>query len=274
MKKLTQYAIVTFLLILAASSQAKIIVVNTVDNANFNSGVTNLVTAINALADGDTIAFNIPGTGVHQIDTPAGGYPLITKNNVTIDGYTQPTAVPNSNPIHAANNAQIKILLSSTNGNCLSMEGSIEAFAGVTYNNLGFGYTEMAILGFFRGTNALVRGLAIQSAPQGTDGTYTGDIKSIAFCPDSLEVSPSGLANCANWRVSGCWWGLDPVTGQLATTPDWQGNGPTVWIPAICIAAYRTRNNDGSASQFASPATIGVAKNSGNPSADFDVIIT
>src|SRR5689334_21677369 len=113
MKRLTQYSLITSALILAASTQAKIIVVNTADNTDFTAGKTNLVTAINALADGDTINFNIPAAGVQTLLTPAGGYPLITINNVTIDGYTQPGAVPNTNPIHAANNAQIKIMLDS-----------------------------------------------------------------------------------------------------------------------------------------------------------------
>ena len=106
MKVLVRYSVLTSALILAASSQAKIIVVNTADNTDFSAGKTNLVAAIKALGDGDTITFNIPGAGVHEIDTPAGGYPLITKNNVTIDGYTQPGAVPNSNPIHAANKSR------------------------------------------------------------------------------------------------------------------------------------------------------------------------
>ena len=42
----------------------------------------------------DTIAFNIPGTGVHTI-SPASALPAIT-NPVTIDGYTQPGASPNT----------------------------------------------------------------------------------------------------------------------------------------------------------------------------------
>src|SRR5256885_13875766 len=82
---------------------AAIITVNTADNTDFSAGKTNLVRAINSLSAGDTIAFNIAGAGVHYINTPVDGYPLITKHNVTIDGYTQAGASPNTNPIHAAN---------------------------------------------------------------------------------------------------------------------------------------------------------------------------
>src|SRR5437588_8793050 len=121
MKKSIKYSALVSLLIVTASVQAKIITINTADNTDFSAGKTNLVRAINSLSDGDTIAFNIPGSAVHYIDTPVDGYPLVTKHGVTIDGYTQPGSSPNSNPIHATNNAQIKICLTSTNGNCLSM---------------------------------------------------------------------------------------------------------------------------------------------------------
>src|SRR5512132_2050977 len=44
----------------------------------------------NALAGSDTIAFNIPGIGVHTI-SPALDLPALTDDaGVTIDGYTQP----------------------------------------------------------------------------------------------------------------------------------------------------------------------------------------
>src|SRR5438093_1069445 len=93
-------ALVT-LLMMAVAAQAKIITVNTVNNKDFHAGVTNLVTAINLLADGDTIAFNIPNTTTtnHYLLTPNVGYPVITNNNVTIDGYTQPLSSPNTNTI-------------------------------------------------------------------------------------------------------------------------------------------------------------------------------
>src|ERR1043166_2369104 len=106
MKKLTRAALLVSLSTLTVCASAKNIIVDTADNVSPTPGRTNLVRAINLLQDGDTIQFNLPGPGVHYIDTPADGYPLITNNNITIDGYSQPGASPNSNPIHAANNAQ------------------------------------------------------------------------------------------------------------------------------------------------------------------------
>ena len=71
------------------------------------TGAGSLTAAIGALADGDTIKFNIAGAGVKYIATPAGGYPFITNNNITFDGYSQPGSSPNTRSIHEANNAQI-----------------------------------------------------------------------------------------------------------------------------------------------------------------------
>src|SRR5258705_14013653 len=62
------------------------------------TGPGSLTAAINALADGDRITFHIPPEAgeVHYIQTPFDGFPLITKNNVTVDGYTQGGALANN----------------------------------------------------------------------------------------------------------------------------------------------------------------------------------
>lgn len=265
-------------LLLAAlgTAHAKTIVVNTVDNTNFSPGQTNLVYALQILADGDVINFAIPGAGVHTIDTPADGYPLITKNNIVIDGYSQQqagsTASPNTASIHDTNNAQIKICLSSENGNALSMYSAVTNFAGIDYPNLGFGDSEQAVLGFFRATNVWVKGLAFLAAPQ-TSTSYAagGDCKTICFAVDAPDVS--SLA-CQGFHVSGCWFGVDPATGQTAYMPD----GVTVATPAICIATYGTGTNGTpgfpNIETEPGPGTIGVAAGSANPRAEFNVFVT
>jgi CSLREA domain-containing protein len=63
------------------------------------------INAANARAGGDTIAFNIPGGGVHII-APTAPLPTIT-DAVTIDGYTQLGALPNS--LAEGDNAKILI---------------------------------------------------------------------------------------------------------------------------------------------------------------------
>ncbi len=117
--------------------QAAVITVNTADNTDFSPGKINLVTAINSLQDGDAIHFNIPGPGPQYLVAPPEGYPIITnKHDITIDGYTQSGAVPNTNPILAANNAQIQIVLDARNGNYTTLSDSIN----------GYGTDEVAIL--------------------------------------------------------------------------------------------------------------------------------
>ena len=183
------------------------------------TGAGSLTAAINALNNGDSIAFHIPPEAgeVHYIQTPPDGYPLITNNNITIDGYTQGGASPNTASIHAANNAVLKIVLTSTNGNALSMYSAVTNSAGIDYPNLGFGDGEQALLGFFRATNAWVKGLAFLSAYQtSTSHAAGGDSKSICFAPDAPDVSSQA---CQGFHVSGCWFGVDPVTKQVAYCP-------------------------------------------------------
>src|SRR2546429_5127258 len=98
-------------------SSAAIRLVITADNY-LPDGVTvapgSLLDALQSAGAGDSVNFAIPGIGTHLIQTPLGGYPLITANNLTIDGYTQPTSSPNTHGILNGNNAQIKIVLDST----------------------------------------------------------------------------------------------------------------------------------------------------------------
>src|SRR5262249_6153 len=97
----------------------------TVTNTN-DSGAGALRQAIlDATPDpgADTIAFNIPGSGVQTI-TPQSDLPQITEG-VTIDGYTQPGAAVNTDPIAA--NAHLLIELDGSaylNGNGLSVGAS------------------------------------------------------------------------------------------------------------------------------------------------------
>src|SRR6266436_9905678 len=85
MKKLFSFYFIG-LLAAAPHAPAATITVNTEDNKNFHNGITNLVTAINLLHNGDTIAFNIPNTTTnrHYLETPATGgqlgYPVITNH--------------------------------------------------------------------------------------------------------------------------------------------------------------------------------------------------
>ena len=212
------------------------------------TGAGSLTAAINALNNGDRIAFHIPPEAgeVHYIQTPPDGYPLITNNNITIDGYTQGGASANTASIHAANNAALKIVLTSTNGNALSMYSACTKSWGADIPNFGYGDSEQAVLGFFHATNATIQGLVIQATPftatsqAPPDANNSPVCKSICFAANSFE---NGGGMCQNWHVSGCWFGVDPTTKQVAYCEDpLYGFGTLVATPAICIASYRTQN--------------------------------
>ena len=243
------------------------------------TGPGSLTAAISALSDGDTIAFNIPGAGPHYIQVPPDGFPLITENNVTIDGYSQAGSSPNTASIHEANNAVLKIVLTATNGNALSMQTAGETSWGAPIPRFGYGDSEMAILGFFHATNATIKGLVFQSNPLGATTQWPvtpgdeGTIKAICFAANSEE---NGGDRCQNWRVSGCWFGIDPVTKQEVYCEDpLYGLGTVVASPGICIASYRTRNAASpDNTMYNYPGTIGVAAGSANPRADFNVFVT
>ena len=81
-----------------------------------DSGAGSLRQAIldaNTNAGADTIAFDIPGSGIHTI-TPLTALPAITQS-LTIDGYTQTGASPNTNPFGQPWNAVILIEIDGEN---------------------------------------------------------------------------------------------------------------------------------------------------------------
>lgn len=224
---------------------AKIITVTTTDSDHPSPGAVSLAGAIAALEDGDTIQFNLSGAGPFLLPTPVGGYPLITQNNVTIDGFSQTGAKPNTHPILAANNAKIQIVLDSRNGNVSSMSyDPANPYAG-------FGDTEFAILGVFRGTNVAIRGLSLLAPPLDPNGVNNN--YGIAFAADE-DGTPSG------GHISGCWIGVAPDGVTLA--------GTTYAIPA-----FRHRDSDGQNPVDIDNLTIGVAKGSTNARAEFNVIV-
>lgn len=146
-----------------------------IDDANANPGL-------------DAIEFDIPGPGVHTI-SPASTLPFIT-DPVTIDGYTQPGASPNT--LAVGNDAVLKIRLDG--GGTLG-EGLIvwTGAAGSTvrglvingfYTGLGM-HSGVTVEGNFIGTDPTgtavasnVRGVSIRGAGNqiGTDGNGLNDL--------------------------------------------------------------------------------------------------
>ncbi len=71
----------------------------------------------------ETIAFAIPGAGPHTINLAS---PLEIATGVTIDGYTQPGAQPNTNPVGQGLNTVLKI----------AINGGIDIRSAVTFKGL------------------------------------------------------------------------------------------------------------------------------------------
>lgn len=221
------------------ATQAATLTVTTTNNVDPAASQLSLAQAISRAQDGDTIAFNIPGPGPHYIETPAEGYAMIRANDVHIDGYTQPGSKKNTNPILAANNAKIDIVLDSRNGGHTPMNAPVDP----ADTNTGFGDDESGVIGFFGVSNFRVEGLSIIAAPVTSDG---------------VAIYGLALAHGASGQIAGCWIGIDP-------------NGKDVAGPADAIAAFRYRGQDGDT--LVNDVVVGVGKNSTNPRGEFNVII-
>lgn len=190
------------------SAQAATLTVTTTDNSSGpGDGVTSLDEALRSAIDGDTIEFNIPGAGPHVIVTPLGGYPLITAHNLTINGYSQPDSVPNSNPILGGNNAQIKIVLDSTgsdSGTSDPQDPALNSRRSTRILHSGYGDSENGILAIFGGDNFTVRGLSFIA-------------RRTAGSTDDPSIYAVALVNqSTNARVQGCWFGLAPGGSTMA----------------------------------------------------------
>ncbi|HVR37385.1 MAG TPA: hypothetical protein VMS21_16240, partial [Methylomirabilota bacterium] len=219
-----------------STASAAVITVNSADNTliNPNDTLTNLVEALTLAQDGDQIHFNIPGPGPHYLETPAGGYPPITANNLTLDGYTQPGAVPNTNPILAANSAELRIVLDSRNG-------------GRTVQDIdGYGTSESAILFVTGATNVQIRGFS-----------FLGVVAAGSDADPAMYCVSFGL-KATDGHVHGCWMGVDP-------------DGVTVHGANDGVTGFRFRDNG--VPFLSDRITVGVAKDATNPRAQFNVIV-
>ncbi len=145
----------------AVASPATFTVTNAAD-----SGAGSLRQAIedaNSAAGADTIAFNIPGAGVHTI-TPLSLLPIIG-TPLTIDGYTQPGSTANTNATGALNTVlQIEIDGTSAPNRCITIGSNDVVVRGIVinrcsnsfelFNPFGSNVTGIVIAGNFIGTDA------------------------------------------------------------------------------------------------------------------------
>ncbi len=162
MRSLAALALICSLLFsVTAAPAATFTVINTSD-----SGPGSLRQAIfdaNAAAGADTIAFNIPGAGVHTV-SPLSPLPALTDDaGTTIDGYTQPGSSPNSLAI--GDNAVLLIELSGT------LAGSFPV--GIAVQSSSNSIQGLVINRFYRGilvqrSSNSVTGCFVGSDPEGS----------------------------------------------------------------------------------------------------------
>src|SRR5262245_43684028 len=191
----------------------------TVSSTN-DSGPGSLRQAIlDANAAGGTIIFAIPGAGVHTI-APASALPLITEA-VTIDGYTQSGASPNSHPPDQGTNAAILIEIDGTNAGS-SSDAAVFKVASA-------------------GNGAIIRGLAINRGHAGIrvdgadgvhiEGCFVGtdpagaaahgnNVGGVVITSNATNVTVGGITPAARNLISGN--GVDEIVIGLEN-----GNGGT-----------------------------------------------
>jgi hypothetical protein len=201
-----------FLFLLAAPSLAAdtFAVTNTND-----SGAGSLRQAIldaNANPGADTIAFAIPGSGVHTI-APATDLPQIT-DGVTIDGYTQPGSSINTDPI--ATNAVLSIELAGSSriddfGLRVGSSAGGTTIRGLVINNWGRGID-------LHGSGAIVTGNFFGTDPTGT--LAAPNDTGIFYGGTDLTTVIGGTAPADRNLISGSYIGI----GSVSHGPSIQGN--------------------------------------------------
>ena len=198
---------------LAPWSRAAIVTVTTSENL-LGDGVTvapgSFLQALQNARDGDTVRFKIPTAGPHFILTPLGGYPLVTANHLTIDGYSQPGSMPNTNPILGGNNAMIRIVLDS----------SLDVGQSTPLPFSGYGDSESGILGINEADYFIIRGISFLSRQTAEDGVDPS-IYCLAFVKEVTHA-----------HIHGCWFGLAP-------------DGVTVAGGRTAVAAFASQDPGG-----------------------------
>ncbi len=199
--------------------------VNTTNDVNDGScniihcSLREAILAANSNPGPDLIHFNIPGSGPHTILIfPAMNGPLPTITDaVTIDGYTQPGATPNSNPAPQGLNAQLKIVIRRSGGSAsgLTISASNVVVRGVVINN----FNQHGIL--ITGSNVIIEGNFI-----GTDAGGTNDQGNTQ---DGIRISGAnnrvgGTLPAARNLISGNNSDGIEITGSGATGNLVQGN--------------------------------------------------
>lgn len=211
--------------LLAANAPAAVFTVTNSDESGPGSLAQAIIDA-NTLEGADTIAFNIPGAGVHTI-TLSTATSLVIFDDLTIDGYTQPGAQPNT--LAVGDDAIILIQIdgggpASTVAAGLSFAGGSSTVRGLSLTgfSLTFGAAITAGNGFGDPFSVNVEGNFIGLTPGSTvRGSYIGVTganviggttpeKRNIISGNIIGVSGSDIFRVPSGEVLGNYIGTDP----------------------------------------------------------------
>ena len=192
--------VATALALLTAPLSAATFTVTTAADAGAGSLRQAIIDA-NAMAGADTIAFNIVGGGVHSI-VLVTVLPEITEA-VTIDGYTQPGASPNTNDTSQGLNTILRIEIDGTalpanTVHCLDVDAAGTTIRGLVINRCGGSGIRLQSTA----NNAVIEGNFIGTDPTGT-ASYTGVPNDLilGLNPDNVRIG--GTTPAARNLLSG-----------------------------------------------------------------------
>jgi len=246
----------------STAADADVAALDGVCDATRGGGECTLRAAIqqaNATSGADTINFDIPGTGVQTIHVNSrdlGALPTI-KEQVTIDGYTQPLAHPNTKAV--GNDAALKVVLdgSSVGGNGLQIDGASNTLIkGLVVNSFGG-----AGIGVFGTTTVGTRieGNFIGTDPSGTLDKGNGSDGVIVYANDISQTVVGGTTPAARNLISGNGIAGVDMGNNFADLP----LAKSVRVQGNYIGTDRSgtkdlgNGNDGIFLQYASGATVG-----------------
>lgn len=221
-------------------------VTNTLDSGP--GSLRQAITDANLTPAADTITFNIPGTGVQTI-APASALPMITQP-VTIDGYTQAGATPNTNGPGLGLNTVLMIEIDCTNAGsyCLNVSASDTTIRGLVMNR-----APSMVIQLLSGTNDKVEGCFLGTNPAGTAAFSGKDFWSINIVGQTnttIGGTTPAARNLLNASLRGIEIGDSPNTGHLI-----QGN--LIGTNAAGTAAIAATGGFGIALRAITSSTIG-----------------
>lgn len=212
----TVRAFLTSIVIAASASAGAQTFTVTNTNDSGNGSLRQAILDSNGALGPSFIHFAIPGSGVHTISI-ASPLPEITFP-VTVDGYTQPGASPNTNPPGQGFNSVLEIEIDGTGDltdACLTI-GAVNAPAMVV-QGLVINRCSVAIRVDFSGTGAVIQGNFIGTDPTGSMSAGPEAFGMVVQAP-SVVVSGNLISGYSQTGVYGLGGPGTVISGNLIGT--------------------------------------------------------